>query len=215
MGEVFQSAKEDSVYGAVNPWDGKVKLGTVGVPMPGGRIMCVDDEGNPVQTGERGEIAVQNPGVMLGYFNNPEETDKVLKPIVGEEGIWYYTGDIGIIDEEGYVSIVDRKKDMIKVGGKIVLPRDIEEVLFKHPKISDATVVGAPHVKMGETVRAIIVLKEGETMTEQEVKDYVAEELADYKVPRIVEFVASLKKTATGKVLKKDYRASFQETKGE
>ena len=206
---------EDSVYGAVNPWDGKIKLGTVGIPMPGGRMLCVDDDGNPVPTGERGEIVVQNPGVMLGYLNNPEETEKVLKPVVGEEGIWYYTGDIGIIDEEGYTSIVDRKKDMIKVGGKIVLPRDVEEVLFKHPKISDATVIGAPHVKMGETVRAIIVLKEGETMTEQELKDYVAEELADYKVPRIVEFVASLKKTATGKVLKKDYRASFQETKGE
>ncbi len=206
---------EDSVYGAVNPWDGKIKLGTVGLPMPGGRILCVDDEGNPLPPGERGEIVVQNPGVMLGYFKMPEETAKVLKPVKGEEGIWYYTGDIGVIDEEGYVSIVDRKKDLIIVGGRNVIPRDVEEVLFKHPKISDATVVGAPHETMGETVRAIIVLKEGETMTEQEVKDWVAEHMADYKVPRIVEFVGMLKKTATGKVLKKDYRASFKEIKGD
>ncbi len=205
---------EDSVYGSVNPWDGKIKLGTVGPPMPGGKILCVDDNGNPVPNGERGEIVVQNPGVMLGYFKMPEETAKILKPVKGQKGTWYYTGDIGIIDEDGYISIVDRKKDLIKVGGRIVIPRDVEEVLFKHPKISDATVVGAPHETMGETVRAILVLNEGQTMTEQEVKDYCAEHLADYKVPRIVEFVGGLKKTATGKVLKKDYKASFQEIKG-
>ncbi|MHA1265310.1 MAG: class I adenylate-forming enzyme family protein [Candidatus Helarchaeota archaeon] len=205
---------EDSVYGAVNPWDGKIKLGTCGLPMPGGKILEVDEEGNPLPPGERGEIVVQNPGVMLGYFKMPLETEKVLKPVKGEEGIWYYTGDIGIVDEEGYVSIVDRKKDLVIVGGRNVIPRDVEEVLFKHPKIADATVVGAPHPTMGETVRAIIVLREGEEMTEDEVKDWCAEHLADYKVPRIVEFVGMLKKTATGKVLKKDYRASFQEIKG-
>ncbi|MHA1270622.1 MAG: class I adenylate-forming enzyme family protein [Candidatus Helarchaeota archaeon] len=205
---------EDSVYGAINPWDGKIKYGTVGLPMPGGKILCVDDNGVPVPPGERGEIVVQNPGVMLGYFKMPEITKKVLKPVEGQEGIWYYTGDIGIVDEEGYVSIVDRKKDLIIVGGRNVIPRDVEEVLFKHPKIADATVVGAPHEKMGETVRAIIVLKDGEEMTEQEVKDHVAQHMADYKVPRIIEFVKSLKKTATGKVLKKDYRASFKEIKG-
>ncbi|MHA1279642.1 MAG: class I adenylate-forming enzyme family protein [Candidatus Helarchaeota archaeon] len=206
---------EDSVYGAVNPWDGKIKLGTCGLPMPGGRILAVDDEGNPVPTGERGEIVVQNPGVMQGYFKMPESTKKVLKSVKGEEGIWYYTGDIGIIDEEGYVSIVDRKKDLIIVGGRNVVPRDVEEILFNHPKISDATVVGAPHETMGETVRAIIVLKEGEKMTEQEVIEWCKEHLADYKVPRIVEFTGMLKKTATGKVLKKDYRASFKEIKGD
>ena len=206
---------EDSVYGAVNPWNGKIKYGTVGIPMPGGRILCVDEDGNPVPNGTRGEIVVQNPGIMLGYFKMPEETKKVLKPVKGQEGIWYYTGDIGVMDDDGYVSIVDRKKDLIIVGGRNVVPRDVEEVLFKHPKIADATVVGAPHQKMGETVRAIIVLKEGEEMTEQEVKDHVAQYLADYKVPRIIEFVKSLKKTATGKVLKKDYRASYKEIKGD
>ncbi|NVM54931.1 MAG: acyl--CoA ligase [Candidatus Helarchaeota archaeon] len=206
---------EDTVYGSINPWNGKIKLGTCGLPFPGGKIRVVDDEGNPMPTGERGEIVVQNPGVMLGYFKMPLETEKALKPIKGEEGIWYHTGDIGIIDEEGYISIVDRKKDLVIVGGRNVVPRDVEEVLFKHPKISDATVVGAPHETMGETVRTIIVLKEGEEMTEQEVKDWVAEHMADYKVPRIVEFTGMLKKTATGKVLKKDYRASFQEIKGD
>jgi long-chain acyl-CoA synthetase len=206
---------EDSVYGAINPWDGKIKMGTVGIPMPGGRILCVDEEGKPVPNGERGEIVVQNPGVMEGYFKMPDETAEILKPVEGYEGTWYYTGDIGIVDDEGYVSIVDRKKDLIIVGGRNVIPRDVEEVLFNHPKISDATVIGAPHPAMGETVRAIIVLAEGETMTEQEVKDYCAEHLADYKVPRVIEFTGMLKKTATGKVLKKDYRASYQEIKGD
>ncbi|NHI94541.1 MAG: hypothetical protein EAX96_18770 [Candidatus Lokiarchaeota archaeon] len=206
---------EDSVYGALNPWDGVIKHGTVGLPMPGGRILCVDDEGNSVPNGQRGEIVVQNPGVMLEYYKMPLETERVLKPVKGEKGTWYYTGDIGIIDDDGYVSIVDRKKDLIIVGGRNVIPRDIEEVLFKHPKISDATVVGAPHVKMGETVRAIIVLKQGEEMTEQEVKDWIAESMADYKVPRIVEFANVIKKTTTGKVLKKDYKASFQEIRGD
>ncbi|MFX1297253.1 MAG: AMP-binding protein [Promethearchaeota archaeon] len=206
---------EDSVYGCVNPWDGKIKLGTCGIPMPGGKILCVDDGGNPVPSGQRGEIVVQNPGVMLGYFKMPEETAKALKSVKGQEGIWYYTGDIGIIDDEGYISIVDRKKDLVIVGGRNVVPRDVEEVLFKHPKISDATVVGAPHKTMGETVRTIIVVKEGEDLTEQEVIEWCKEHLADYKVPRIIEFADSLKKTATGKVLKKDYRASFQEIKGD
>jgi long-chain acyl-CoA synthetase len=205
---------EDAVYGAVNPWDGKIKLGTCGIPMPGGKILAVDEDGKPVPIGERGEIVVQNPGVMLGYFKMPESTKKVLKPVQGEEGIWYYTGDIGIIDDEGYVSIVDRKKDLIIVGGRNVVPRDVEEILFNHPKISDATVVGAPHETMGETVRAIIVLKDDEEMTEQEIIDWCAEHLADYKVPRIIEFTGMLKKTATGKVLKKDYRASFDAIKG-
>ena len=206
---------EDTVYGALNPWDGLIKHGTCGLPMPGGRILCVDKDGKPVPDGERGEIACNNPGVMLGYYKMPLETEKVLKPVVGEEGTWYYTGDIGIIDDDGYVSIVDRKKDLIIVGGRNVIPRDVEEVLFKHPKISDATVVGAPHAKMGETVRAIIVLKKGEEMTEQDVMDWVGEHMADYKVPRIIQFEGVLKKTATGKVLKKDYRASFKEIRGD
>lgn len=206
---------EDSVYGAVNPWDGKIKLGTCGLPMAGGRILAVDDEGKPVPPGTRGEIVVQNPGVMLGYYKMPLETEKVLKPVKGEDGIWYYTGDIGVIDEEGYVSIVDRKKDLIIVGGRNVIPRDVEEVLFKHPKIADATVIGAPHETMGETVRAIIVLNEDAEMTEQEVKDWVNENMADYKIPRIIEFTGMLKKTATGKVLKKDYRATFDQIKGD
>ena len=206
---------EDSVYGSLNPWDGVIKHGTCGIPMPGGKILCVDEEGKTVPTGERGEIVVQNPGVMLGYYKMPLETEKVLKPVVGEVGTWYYTGDIGIIDEDGYVSIVDRKKDLIIVGGRNVIPRDVEEILFKHPKISDATVVGAPHQKMGETVRAIVVTKQNEELTEQQVKDWVGEHMADYKVPRIVEFANILKKTATGKVLKKDYRASFSEIRGD
>lgn len=208
---------EDSVYGSVNPWDepDKIKYGSIGKPFPGCKIVIVDDKGNKVPQGERGEIAVQNPGVMVGYYNMPEETKNVLKPVKGEKGIWYYTGDIGHIDEDGYIFIVDRKKDMIKIGGRLVIPRDIEEVLFKHPKIQDATVVGAPHKTMGETVRAIIVVKKGEELTEEDIIVYCKEELADYKVPRIIEFVPSLKKTATGKVLKKDYRASFKEIKGD
>ncbi|MHA1378934.1 MAG: class I adenylate-forming enzyme family protein [Candidatus Helarchaeota archaeon] len=208
---------EDAVYGAVNPWDDpkKIKYGSIGKPFPDCRILIVDDDGNPLPKGERGEMVVQNPGVMLGYYKMPEKTKEVLKPVKGEEGIWYYTGDIGIVDDDGYYYIVDRKKDLIIVGGRNVIPRDVEEILFKHPKIHEATVVGAPHEKMGETVRAIIVLKKGEEMTKQEVQDYCAEHLADYKIPRIIEFTNVLKKTSTGKVLKKDYRASFKEIKGD
>ncbi|MHA1382188.1 MAG: class I adenylate-forming enzyme family protein [Candidatus Helarchaeota archaeon] len=208
---------EDSVYGSVNPWEdpSKIKYGSIGKPFPGCKMLIVDEDGNKVPQGERGEIAVQNPGVMLGYYKMPEKTKEVLKPVKGEEGIFYYTGDIGLIDEEGYYYIVDRKKDLIIVGGRNVIPRDVEEVLFKHPKIHEATVVGAPHEKMGETVRAIIVLKKGEEMTEQEVLEYCKEHLADYKCPRIIEFTNMLKKTSTGKVLKKDYRASFKEIRGD
>ncbi len=208
---------EDAVYGTVNPWDepDKIKYGSIGKPFPDCKILIVDDDGKPVPKGERGEMAVQNPGVMLGYLNMPKKTKEVLKPVKGEEGIWYYTGDIGIIDDDGYYYIVDRKKDLIIVGGRNVIPRDVEEVLFKHPKIHEATVVGAPHEKMGETVRAIIVLKKDEEMTEQEVMDYCKENLADYKCPRIVEFEKMLKKTSTGKILKKDYRASFKEIRGD
>ncbi|MFX1451483.1 MAG: class I adenylate-forming enzyme family protein [Promethearchaeota archaeon] len=208
---------EDSVYGTVNPWDepDKIKYGSIGKPFPGCKIVLVDDDGNIVPKGERGEIAVQNPGVMLGYYKMQEASKKVLRSVKGEEGIWYYTGDIGMIDEEGYYYIVDRKKDLIIVGGRNVIPRDVEEVLFKHPKIQEATVVGAPHQKMGETVRAIVVLKKGEEMTEKEIMDYCTKHLADYKVPRIIEFTNILKKTSTGKVLKKDYRASFKEIRGD
>ena len=206
---------EDTAFGTINPWYGKIKHGSVGVPMPGGRILCVDDEGSPVPLGVRGEMVVQNPGVMLGYFKLPKETRKVLKRIKGEKGLWLYTGDIGIIDKEGYVFVVDRKKDLIKVGGLSVVPRDVEDVLIQKPEISEVAVVGEPHKIMGETVRALIVLKKGAKLTADAIKDWASEQMADFKVPRVIEFKDYLKKNISGQVLKSEYRPSFKQIRGD
>ncbi|NHI91945.1 MAG: hypothetical protein EAX96_05540 [Candidatus Lokiarchaeota archaeon] len=206
---------EDTAYGTINPWYGKIKHGSVGVPMPGGRILCVDDEGNPIPLGVRGEIVVQNPGIMMGYFKLPKETRKVLKRVKGEKGIWLYTGDIGIIDKEGYVFIVDRKKDLIIVGGQPVVPRDVEEILIKKPEISEVAVIGQPHAKMGETVRALIVLKKGSKLTADAIKKWASEQMADFKVPRAIEFTDYLKKNISGQVLKSEYRPSFEQIRGD
>ena len=206
---------EDAGFGTVNPWFGINKLGSVGIPMHGGKILCVDDDGVPVPSGERGEIVVQNPGLMLGYFKLPKETRKVLKPVKGQEGNWFYTGDIGKIDHDGYVYIVDRKKDVILVGGQSVVPRDIEEILVQRPEISEAAVIGVPHKKMGETVRALVVLKRGSKITAETIKEWASERLASYKVPRVIEFTDFLKKNVSGEVLKSTYRPSFKEIKGD
>lgn len=149
---------------------------------------------------ELGELRIKGPQVMKGYWNNPDETAESLK-----DG-WLYSGDIAKMDEEGYFYIVDRKKDMIISGGFNVYPRDIDEVLFRHPKVKDAVAVGIPDPYRGETVKAYVVLKEGETSTEEEIISFCRENLAKYKVPAIVEFRQELPKTMIGKVLRKVLR---------
>ncbi len=183
-----------------NPLEGIRKEGSIGMPMPNTevKLVGVDDRDQEVAMGEVGELVVSGPQVMKGYWNMPEETEMVL------EGGWLYTGDIARADEDGFFYIVDRKKDMIIASGYNVYPRDVEEVLFEHPKIVDVAVAGIPDPKRGETVKAYIVLKEGETATPEEIIAFCAERMSKYKVPTLVEFRKELPKTMIGKVLRRE-----------
>ena len=193
---------ETSPVTHANPLFGKRKVGSIGLPFPDTdcKIANLDTGEGPLPTGETGELCIQGPQVMKGYWNKPEETAACLK-----DG-WLYTGDIAKMDEEGYFYIVDRKKDMIITGGFNVYPRDIDEVLFKHPKVKDAVAIGIPDPYVGETVKAFVVLKDGETATADEIIGFCKEHLAKYKVPRMVEFREELPKTMIGKVLRKALR---------
>ncbi len=179
------------------------KYGSCGLVWPDTDLVIVDvDTGTQVMPrGELGEIVTRGPQVITEYWQNPEETAAAIR------GGWLYTGDIGYIDEEGFVFIVDRKKDIIISSGFNVYPRDVEEVLFAHPKIVEACVIGVPDPKRGEAVKAFISLKEGETMTAEEVIAYCRESLAPYKVPSLVEFMDALPRTTVGKADKKALQA--------
>ncbi len=181
-----------------NPLD-KRKPGSIGKPLVSTEAKVVDlaDGTREVPPGEPGELIVRGPQVMAGYWNMPEETKTALR-----DG-WLYTGDIAIRDEEGYYFIVDRKKDMIIASGYNVYPREVEEVLYRHPAIQEAVVIGVPDAYRGETVKAIIVVKDGAALAEDEVIAFCRQQMAAYKVPRVVEFRASLPKTAVGKILRR------------
>jgi long-chain acyl-CoA synthetase len=176
------------------------KPGTVGLPIFGVDVRCVDDDGRPVAAGERGEVVVRGPNVMKGYFNRPEATDEATR------NGWFHTGDIGVIDGDGYLSIVDRKKDMILRGGFNVYPRELEEVILTHPAVSLAAVIGVPDERLGEEVKAYIVRKPGASIAEDELLLWFREQFAAYKYPRMVEFVDSLPLGPTGKILKRALR---------
>lgn len=179
-------------------WDKRIN-GSIGVPWPNTEAQIVKEgttEGLPV--GEVGEIAVKGPQVMKGYWNREEDTKKVLK----DDG-WLLTGDMGRMDEEGFFYIEDRKSDMIIAGGFNIFPREVEEVLFEHTGIQEAAVIGVPDTYRGETVKAVIVPKKGETLDEKQLDRYCRKNLAPYKVPRIYEFREELPKTIVGKVLKR------------
>ncbi|NLA05486.1 MAG: long-chain fatty acid--CoA ligase [Firmicutes bacterium] len=185
-----------------NPVYGKSMAGSIGLPFPDTEVKIMDIETGEKELpiGEVGEMCIRGPQVMECYHNMPEETKQCLR------GDWLYTGDIAKLDEEGYTYIVDRKKDMVIAGGYNIYPRDIEEVLFTHPKILEAAVAGIMDPYRGETLKAYIVLKEGEQMTEEEVIDFCRDSLAAYKVPKLVEFRAELPKTMVGKVLRRILR---------
>ena len=193
---------ETSPVTHANPFFGKRKVGSIGLPFPDTdcQIVSLETGEGPLPAGEAGELCIKGPQVMKGYWNNPDETAQCLR------GEWLYTGDIAKMDEEGYHYIVDRKKDMIIIGGFNVYPRDIDEVLFKHPKVKDAVAVGIPDAYRGETVKAYVVLKDGETAKEEEIIAFCRENLAKYKVPSMVEFREDLPKTMIGKVLRKALR---------
>ena len=193
---------ETSPLSHANPWKGKAKVGSVGLPVPDTDCKIVDvvDGIKEMGTGELGEILLKGPQLTQGYYKKSEETAKAIR-----DG-WFYTGDIGYMDEEGYLYIVDRKKDMIIVSGFNVYPRDIDEVLFEHPKIKEACAVGIPDPYRGETIKAFVSLKEGETMTAEEVIAFCREKLTGYKVPKQVEFMDDLPKSTVGKVLRRKLR---------
>jgi long-chain acyl-CoA synthetase len=197
---------ESSPATHVNPL-GRNKIGTIGVPWPDtdARIVDVDTGEEELPQGDIGEMIMQGPQVMKGYWRMPTETANVLRehPSIGP-GLWLHSGDIARMDEEGYFQIVDRKKDMIICGGFNVYPRDIEEVLYKHPAVKEVGVIGMPDEYRGETVKAFVVLKEGMAASEQEMIDYCREHLAKYKVPASVEFRSSLPTSALGKVLRRE-----------
>lgn len=187
---------------AANPFDGEIKPGTVGLPAPDTDIKIVDPATGKKECkiGEAGEILVKGPQVMMGYCKNEEETKKVLK------GGWYHTGDIGFFDEDGYLTLVDRKKDLIIASGYNISPVEIDNVLFDHPKILEACVIGVPDKYRGETVKAFVVVKKGEVLTEEEILNYCKETLAAYKVPKLIEFVNELPKSVVGKILRRKLR---------
>ncbi|OGR24980.1 MAG: long-chain fatty acid--CoA ligase [Desulfobacterales bacterium RIFOXYA12_FULL_46_15] len=187
----------------INPFNGLRKQGSIGVPIPDTECKIVDlnDKTKEVPLGEPGELLIRGPQVMKGYLKKPDETKKTLT----EDG-FLCTGDVAKMDEDGYFYIVDRIKDMIISGGYNVYPRDIDEILFEHPKILEACCIGIPHEKRGEAVKAFVVLKEGREMTEKEVIDYCDTKLAKYKLPVKVEFRKELPKSNVGKILRKDLR---------
>jgi long-chain acyl-CoA synthetase len=183
----------------VNPIFGVRKKGTIGLPLPDTDAKVVDIQSGTreLPVGEPGELIVKGPQVMKGYWRRPEESAAVLR-----DG-WLHTGDIATVDDDGYFAIVDRKKDMIKTKGENVYPREVEEVLYRHPKIKDAVVVGVPEEFMGEMIKAYVVLKDGESATDREIIEHCGRELAKFKVPKAVEFRAELPKTMIGKVLRR------------
>ena len=197
-----------------NPVKGVNKIGSVGMPFPDVLVRIYDaEEGTRiVGAGEVGEIAVWGRQLMAGYWNRPEETADVLRDHVDADGTrrWLHTGDLGYLDDDGYLFIVDRKKDMIKTSGLQVWPREIEEVLATHAAVAEVGVAGVADPVKGEVVHAWIVLRAGETATEDDLRAFCRAKLAPYKVPARVEFRTELPKTMVGKVLRRALRESVK-----
>jgi long-chain acyl-CoA synthetase len=191
---------ETTGMASFNPPDRERKPGSIGVPIGGTEMKVVDDQDNEVPQGEPGEIVMRGPFVMSGYWNRDEATEQVTR------GGWFHTGDIATVDEDGYFFIVDRKKDLIIRGGYNVYPREIEEVLYGHPAVREAAVIGVPHDSLGEEVGAAVVLKDGESAATEELRDYMKQKVAAYKYPRVIWLMDELPKGPTGKVLKREIK---------
>jgi long-chain acyl-CoA synthetase len=192
---------ETSPVASFNHPDRERKPGSIGTPIEGVEMQVWDDDGNELPQGEVGEIVIRGHNIMKGYWNRPEANEEAIT-----EAGWFRTGDMATVDEDGYFFIVDRKKDLIIRGGYNVYPREIEEVLYEHPAIQEAAVVGVPHDELGEEVGAAVVLKRGESLDADELKSYVKEQVAAYKYPRRIWFVDELPKGPTGKILKREIK---------
>ncbi|MBN2257437.1 MAG: long-chain fatty acid--CoA ligase [Anaerolineaceae bacterium] len=185
-----------------NPIGHPGKPGTIGFPLPDveARVVSLDDEVTPLPSGQAGELVLRGPQVMQGYLNNPQETSLTLR-----EG-WLYTGDIAVMDKDGYFKLVDRKKDMIKSGGLQVWPREVEDVLLRHPAVADAGVAGFPDDLHGEAIAAWVVLKEGKSLKELELRTWCKQHMAYFKIPHKVTFVEKLPRSGVGKLLRRELR---------
>jgi long-chain acyl-CoA synthetase len=197
-----------------NPLRGTNKTGSIGMPLSDVecKIISLDDSVTELAVGEIGELVIRGPQVMKGYHNMPTETANTLRDMGDGGAPWLFTGDIARMDEDGYFYIVDRKKELIKPGGYQVWPREVEEVIITHPKVLEVGVAGIPDPYRGETVKAWIVLKPGETLSEEELKSFCKEKLAAYKVPTHIEFRSELPKTTVGKILRRELVRQHKES---
>lgn len=192
---------ESSPVASVNPIDGTARIGTIGLPVPSTSMRVVDEKGITLGAGQSGEIQIKGPQVMVGYYNKPEETMNTIK-----DG-WLCTGDIGMMDTDGFFRIVDRKKDMILVSGFNVYPNEIEEVICQHPKVLEAAAVGIPSEKSGEVVKVFVVRKD-KSLKEKEIVTFCKQHLTGYKIPKEIEFREELPKSNVGKILRRKLRES-------
>jgi long-chain acyl-CoA synthetase len=176
------------------------KPGSIGQPIPGVEVKIVDEKDSSVPVGETGELLVKGPNVSPGYYRLSEETAETFR------NGWLYTGDMARMDEDGYLYIVERKKDLIIRGGFNIYPRDVEEVLYEHSAVLDAAVIGLPDPVMGEEVKAFVVLREGQTASQQDIIDHCQRHLGKYKCPKYVEFIDSMPRNPIGKILRKELR---------
>jgi fatty-acyl-CoA synthase len=187
----------------LRPEEQLTRLGSAGRPALNVETRIVDDEGRPVPAGVVGEIVHRSPHAMLGYWNDPDKTAEAFR------GGWFHSGDLGVMDADGYLSVVDRKKDMIKSGGENVASREVEEAIYEHPAVAEAAVFGVPDEKWIEAVSAAVVLRAGAGLTAEELTGFLRERLAPFKTPKRIVFVDALPKNASGKVLKRELRESF------
>jgi long-chain acyl-CoA synthetase len=192
---------ETSPVASFNHPDRERKAGSIGTPIRDVEMKVVDKNDNELAVGEVGEIVIRGPNVMKGYWNRPQATQEAMR------GGWFHTGDLARVDEDGYFFIVDRKKDMLIRGGYNVYPREVEEVLYEHPAVREAAVIGVPHDELGEEVGAAVALKEGASIAAEELRDFVKGKIASYKYPRVIWFVDELPKGPTGKILKREIKA--------
>ena len=183
--------------------DAPIKRGSVGLPLPGVKVKIFNEQDQEVPSGTWAEIVVQGPNVMKGYLNKPKETAEALR------NGWLHTGDIGYMDEEGELYITDRKKDLIIRGGENISPSEIEEVIYQHPGVLEASVIGVPDPVYGEEVKAIVVPKPGQKLSEQEVIEFCLGRMARFRSPKTVSFMESLPKNMVGKILKRELRKQF------
>ncbi|MFC4454356.1 long-chain fatty acid--CoA ligase [Deinococcus sonorensis] len=184
-----------------NPIFGEQREGSIGVPFPGVYAYVAAEDGTPLPSGEVGELYVAGPNVMAGYWQRPDETAKTMRERAGQR--WLLTGDMAVMDPDGYFRIVDRKKDVIIAGGFNIYPREVEEVLYQHPAVLEAAAVGVPHPHRGETVKAFVVFRPGHSATAEQLEAYCRERLSPYKVPRLFEVRQELPKSPVGKVLRR------------